>query len=189
MEARTADREMALGMFIVRYGCWAYGQAISMTRNREDADDLVQEAFYRLARYWERVSDVRDVRCLFLVILRNAFIDGLRTKRRALSMDVEHEGVLSYHETLPHPDPDVLDELIRKETASQVHECLDRLRPSYRHILKRADLEGKSYDRIAAELRLPIGTVKSRLNRARESFRKNANGLRPVTGIRSAMTK
>lgn len=186
MEESIENHRAELEAFVEGFGRQALAYAFCLTRNWQDAEDLVQDSFRRLTGFWARVSQVREVRFLFLVILRNAFVDLVKRKKgRLMSIDVEHEGVLSYHERLPHPEADVLDQLIRRETASQVHECLDRLRPSYRRILTSADLEGKSYERIASELRLPIGTVKSRLSRARESFRKNANGLRPLNGTRS----
>lgn len=185
MEESIENCRGELEAFVEGFGHQALTYAFCLTRNWQEAEDLVQDAFRRLTGFWARVRQVRDVRCLFLVILRNAFIDSLKKRKTLVSIDAEHEGVLSYHERLPHPEADVLDQLIRRETASQVHECLDRLRPSYRRILTCADMEGKSYERIATELRLPIGTVKSRLARARESFRKNANGLRPLNGTRS----
>lgn len=180
MREKNGCGRAVLNSFVRSYGPRALERAYYLTRNHQDAEDLVQEAFNRLSDYWERYEPPRRIACLFVVILRNAFIDKKREAKRLVSLDAETGGDLGYHEILPHPEPDVLDQLIRKETASKVKDCLKKLRPSYRRVLTLADLEGKRYGVVADELDIPLGTMKSRLSRARESFRKNANGLREL---------
>ena len=178
MEERSEGDQAELNAFIRSYGPRAFAKAYHLTRNREDAHDLVQEAFRRLSEYWEQYEPPRRIACLFVVILRNLFIDKRRARRmRMCSLDQPIAGELGHYDLIAHPEPDVLDQLIREETVRKVKGCLKKLRPSYRQVLTLADLEGKQYGIVADELDIPLGTMKSRLFRARESFRRNANRL------------
>lgn len=180
MEERNGSDRAVLDSFVQSYGSRAFARAYCFTRNRDDAHDLVQEAFHRLSQYWEQYEPPRHIASLFVVIMQNAFIDKTRTRKQLVSLDGQTEGQLGYHDTIPHPEPDVLDQLIREETARKVRACLRKLRPSYREILTLADIEGKQYGVVAEALAVPLGTMKSRLFRARASFRKNANGLKEM---------
>lgn len=177
MKEKNGSDRVALDAFVQNYGPRAFAKAYYLTRNRDDAHDLVQEAFQRLSEYWEQYESPRRITCLFVVILRNTFIDQRRTRKCLYSLDQETDGELGYHDIIPHPEPDVLDQLIREETARKVKGCLKKLRPMYQRVLTLADLEGKQYGVVADELDIPLGTMKSRLSRARESFRKHANCL------------
>jgi RNA polymerase sigma-70 factor (ECF subfamily) len=170
-----------LDAFVRNYQARAYAHAYWLTGNRADAQDLVQESFARLTAYWEHCETTRRIDGLFVAIMRNAFIDSRRTRKPLCSLDAPRREELTLHDVLPCPDPDVLDELIREETIREVRKCLKKLRPSYRHVLTRADMEAEPYEAIAAELQVPMGTMKSRLFRARESFRKHASAFGELT--------
>lgn len=185
MEERKRCDRAAFTAFVRDYRPEALKKAHCLTRNADDAHDLVQEATYRLMKYWDRYEPPRRISCLFAVIMRNAFLDKLRTRPRLRSLDGVDQDGWPYDEVLPHPEADVLDQLIRKETATKVRACLGKLRPSYRFVLRRADMEGCCYAEIAEELGVPMGTLKSRISRARASFRRHANGLAEIAkGLR-----
>lgn len=181
MEERNGHDREKLAAFVRECGPAALSKACRLTRDPEEAKDLVQEAFRRLTQHWERYGPPRSVACVFVVILRNAFIDRLRGEKRKnllpLDASPDPEGKSSYHDLIAYREADILDQLIRQETVQKVRSCLKKLRPTYQRILILADLEGMEYAAVADELEIPLGTMKSRLSRARASFRKYANGL------------
>lgn len=177
MEEKNGSNQTAFEAFVRNYGPQAFMKAYRLTGNRADAQDLVQETLQKLAEYWEQYEPPRRIECLFAVIMRNAFIDKRRRCKRLCSLERRTGGEPGYHDLIAHPEPDMLDRLIREETTRKVKACLRKLRPTYRQVLTLADMEGKQYAVVADELNVPLGTMKSRLSRARASFRKHANGL------------
>lgn len=175
------DREK-LGAFVRDSGKAAVDRAYRMTRNHEDAEDLAQEAYRRLAQYWERYGSPRSVECLFVVILKNTFLDRCRRSKveNSVSLDASPdpaEDDVTYHEVIAHREVDILDQLIRQDTAERVWACLYQLNRCQRTVLLMADVEDRSYREIAAVMEVPIGSVRSRLFRARRLFRQEAESL------------
>lgn len=179
-EAYGLEREK-LETFVRECGPAAIEKARHLTHDREEAKDLAQEAFRRLAQQWERCGPPRSIACMFTVILRNAFIDRLRSRKKwnvlPLDEDRENDGAMGLHELIAYREPDILDQLIRQETARKVRSDIKKLKLAHQEVLVLADMEAQSYQDIAALLNVSMGTVRSRLFRARESFRKQADCL------------
>lgn len=143
-----------------------------LARSRADADDLVQETLLRAWRFWPRYHERDHCRAWLQRILSNTFCSMCRSKARrraqlsqlALATSVEAE--LMRHEPLPAPPDETA--LCRDD---QLASSLAALKPEQRQILCLIDLNDRSYREAATELACPIGTVMSRLHRARRALR------------------
>jgi RNA polymerase sigma-70 factor (ECF subfamily) len=148
------------------------GAALRLSRNPDDARDLVQETLMRAMMAWERFEEGSNVRAWLHRILVNSFINGYRKRRRHQRFAAERPGDarMAVYGTIddctPDPEVSLTDDLLSDE----VKVALARLGEDYREVVARADLAGEKYKDIANALRLPIGTVMSRLFRARRQL-------------------
>lgn len=141
--------------------------AKSLSRNGADAEDLVQETLVRAYAYRERIRETEAVGTYLKTILRNLFINEYRKRSHLpglVSLDQEElpDGVAA---TPMNRSPESVT--LRQMEADELLKAIAALPPMYRIVLTLSDLEGFSYDEIAQKLDLPIGTVRSRLSRAR----------------------
>jgi RNA polymerase sigma-70 factor, ECF subfamily len=137
-----------------------YNLARWLARDAHDADDVVQEACMRALRYIGSL-DGADARPWFLTIVRRAFYDWLERNRPAEALDGARLDAL----VDPGDDPERL--LARQETAIALADAVGALPLPYREVLVLRELEDLSYKEIAQVAAIPIGTVMSRLARAR----------------------
>lgn len=151
----------------------AYDFAFGLCRDAEEARELVQEACYRVLRECHRFDPVKPVKSWLFTILRNAFMDSRRRieRRRGLSLDYEQEGHDSLHELLAVNEESVLARLEREETSMLIRKAMARLTRKDRKFLTLRDGEGMPYEEVARALRVPVGTVRSRVFRARRKLR------------------
>ena len=140
----------------------AYSLARWLTRNPQDADDVVQEAFLRAFTYFEKF-DGTDGRAWLLSIVRNTCYTWLRKNRSQELMTYFDERL---HRP-PQEDPDPEGLQLKRVESVKLHECISRLPVEFREVLILRDVEDLSYKQIAEVVELPIGTVMSRLSRAR----------------------
>ena len=171
--------EVQFQRFVREYGERAFQFAYRLTGNIEEAKDLVQESFYRVLRSWDRYDRSRSLEAWFFTILRHAFLDGRKRyeRRHAVSLDrtvrpCGGEEAKTYEELLPDNEQTVLEGLERDEVAQEVRRTLDRLPYDHRVVLTLCDMEGHSYEEISKVLDVPVGTVRSRISRARLAFRR-----------------
>ena len=124
------------------------------------ADDLVQETFLRAWKYFESFDSATNCRAWLFRILRNAWISRWRKSRLELPLtETESEVIEPYY--------DWEEEFLRNEFSAGVKQALSELPAEYRMAVLLADVEEFSYEEIARIMECPIGTVMSRLNRAR----------------------
>ena len=148
-----------------------YNTAYRMTRNAEDAEDLVQETYLKAYRYYDKFTEGTNLKAWLFRILKNTFINSYRKKQsephRSAFNDIEDsfESQISSEAQgrLPSPEEDILENVLDED----VQRALDELPEDYRMVVLLADLEGFSYQEIADILDIPPGTVMSRLYRAR----------------------
>ncbi|MDE2142925.1 MAG: sigma-70 family RNA polymerase sigma factor [Elusimicrobia bacterium] len=158
--------------------CFAYG----MCRDAVEAQELVQETCYRALRTWRRYDSSRPLGGWMKTILRNAFTDSRRRfeRRNGSSLDWTPKGERKqlYHETISDDSEGLLERLEREESESKVREAVARLKPRFRKVLRLCDAQAMSYESAARVLRIPCGTVRSRLHRARVLLRSAAKQVR-----------
>jgi RNA polymerase sigma-70 factor (ECF subfamily) len=140
-----------------------------------DAEEIVQECVLRaLARrhFWQ---GVRDPRAYLFTILHNVHVDRLASRRRA-GIQVDLDSVVTYL-SRPAPQPAALE-------LRDLQRGLDRLPADQREVVLLIGLEGMSYQDAADILRVPLGTVMSRLSRGREALRRSMDGERRPAALR-----
>lgn len=139
-----------------------------LTRNQPDADDLTQETFLRAYRGWSTFRPDSDCRKWLFTICRNTFLrDRHRAERVVAVEDPEAEvraTTLLYWDAMSHGLDDVFDGL---DLGPALEECLKAMLPEYAETVMLVDVEDYTYADAAAELGVPVGTVRSRLFRAR----------------------
>jgi RNA polymerase sigma-70 factor (ECF subfamily) len=149
----------------------AYNLARWLSSNDSDAQDVVQEAYLRAFKFFGGFRG-GDSRAWLLRIVRNAFYDWLKHNRReatgtAFEEEVEHAADAS-------ATPDTL--LLEKADHELLHQAIAELPVEFREILVLRELEGFSYKEISEIAGVPLGTVMSRLARAREHLRSQLVG-------------
>ena len=149
--------------------------AYSIMGNREDAEDVSQEAFLRLWRTLGSFRGDASVVTYMLTITKNAALDELRRRksRPTFPMTVQDEDGEERQADYADPDPDSdpAKAYARRERIEGVRRAIADLPTEQRIILTLRDMEGRSYEEIADILGLNEGTVKSRLFRARQALK------------------
>lgn len=162
-----------------RYRSAIYHIVFKIVRDKETADDLVQETFMKaFSSLHSYRSEYRFSTWLYK-IAANSSIDFLRKKRiKALSLDQEIEtGNGKVEIEVPdysyHPE----HELVRKQQRFTIDEAINSLPEKYKEVIVYRHKDDKSYEEIADLLHIPVGTVKARIFRARELLKKKLRGI------------
>lgn len=147
--------------------------ALRLVRNREDAEDLVQETYLKAFRHWDSFAEGTNLKAWLFKILKNTFINLYRRrKNQPPQADFsELEETLEAH-ILDEPVPSPEDELLASCWDQDVLAALKSLPHNYKVVVLLADIEGYSYREIAEILAIPLGTVMSRLYRGRKALEK-----------------
>src|SRR5712692_2914203 len=143
-----------------------YRVALRLTGNAADADDLVQETMLKAYRAWDQYEKGTNAKGWLLTILRNSFINEYRRRtRHPETVDVDTIEPYAVFGELQDDDPQgaFFDRIVD----DQVLRAIDQLPEQFRETVVLSDVEGMSYEEIARILEVPVGTVKSRLFRAR----------------------
>lgn len=172
---RTEIRE-ALKDFLGLEANGVLAFAYGLCRDQEEAGELVQEASYRALKGGKGYEGSRPLKNWFLTILRNAFVDSRRRaeRRKGCSLDYwdDASGERREREIPDHRTEGSLDRLERAETARIVRRAMRRLPTIHREVLLLCDAEDTSYKTAAKLLGVPLGTLRSRLARARAALRR-----------------
>lgn len=165
--SETTTQQAKFNEFVVPQLEVLYRTARSLSRSPGDAEDLVQETLLRAFRAIERF-DGRYPKAWLLTIMRNANINRARKKTPDLLDDPE----LTFERSVRHADtvtPE--DDVVDPTFDAAVQDAFDRLSDDFRNVVELVDLNGLSYAEAAELLGVPVGTVMSRLHRARKRIR------------------
>jgi RNA polymerase sigma factor (sigma-70 family) len=152
----------------------AYNLARWLTRNPQDAEDVVQNAYLRAFRFFGGFHG-GNARTWLLKIVRNTSYTWLHQNRAPYSATAFDEQL--HTNTAESENPETL--LLRKADCQLLNQALDELPPEFREVLVLLELEGLSYKEIAEVMGIPIGTVMSRLARARHRLRESLSSHLP----------
>ena len=160
----------AFETLVLEYEKNVYNIALRMTGNSEDAADMTQEAFIKAYNSLQSFRGDSKFSVWLYRIVSNVCLDFLRSKNRRPTVSLSAEDDDGEDAQLDVADESQSPELLldRKLTRDSVRRGLDSLPPDYRQILLLREIQGLSYDEIAQALSLEVGTVKSRIFRARK---------------------
>lgn len=148
-----------------------YFMLLKMVNNKSDAEDLTIEAFGKAFKNLDKYTPNFAFSTWLFKIATNNCIDYLRKKRmtqRHVSIDKSDDDENEVPITLVSGGPNPEEKLIGKQKERIIKEIINKLNPRYRELIEMRYFDQLSYQEIAEELNLPIGTVKARLFRARE---------------------
>ncbi len=130
--------------------------------NGDDADDLIQDTFLKVYLNLGRYNPDYTFGQWIYTIARNTFIDYLRKRQDSVPLESVQRGQSS----LPTPEESV----INSQQRAQLEAFMERMKPQYRRLIELRFFRDFSYEEIASELGIPLGTVKTQLHRAREQM-------------------
>jgi len=175
---RSGD-SLAWEALVLRYQARVYGLALSYVRNPEEARDVAQEIFVRIYRKLSSFNDQENFLPWLLRVGRNACIDHLR-RLKARGSDVNSPIEEDMEWPAPGQSPEA--EASSGECRQLVYAALQRLSETNREMIILKEIQGLKLEEIASLLALPLGTVKSRSNRARTELARAVLALDPAAG-------
>jgi RNA polymerase sigma factor (sigma-70 family) len=153
----------------------AFNYARWLTKNDADAEDVVQDAYVRALRFFSSLRG-EDARAWLLTIVRNTWYGRFPRRAGSVGMTVADAHADADADSRADASLDPEAQMIQQQTVEQVRRALETLPADFREVLVLRELEGLSYKEIAAIVGIPIGTVMSRLARARDRLRDTLRG-------------
>lgn len=174
MSAHASDNHLVYEKEIAGHRRDLYPAALRMTRNPSDAEDLVQESMTRAYAGIRHFTPGTNSRAWLFRILSNTFVSGYRKRQREplQVLGAEFDTLSAADAGPPRSAESAEDAVLGQFANSDVREALTELPECFRATVYLADVEGYPYRDIAEMLGVPIGTVMSRLHRARAMLRK-----------------
>ncbi len=171
--------EAAFDSLMELCGPRVYNIAYRMVGNHEDAEDMAQEAFVRMYRAIPKFDWRASFTTWMYRIITNACLDELnrRQRRPALLNDVAANENFDM-ENMPHSGPQPEEYALTRERQHELQRALNTLPDKHRMLVLLYDIQGLSYQQISSALGMNLGTVKSRLNRARIALRESISQFR-----------
>ncbi len=178
---QTLDgQSAAFGILVRKYQNRLFNSMVHLLRNPSDAEDVVQDAFLQALRKLDTFQGNSQFYTWLFRIARNTAISKMRRKKPTVSLDsTASELRLDFPDDGPRPST----EMERREQQTGLMRAMDQLSSEHREILILREMEEQNYETISEILELPVGTVRSRLHRARlqlkELLTRNENDARP----------
>lgn len=150
-----------------------YNFAFHLTYDEDDANDLVQETYMKAYRFANSYVEGTNAKAWLFKILKNAFINEYRKKSKQPNK-VDYEDIVSYHDSEDVQLVGTLDmreEIFQDMLGDEVTKAINTLPVDFRTVILLCDIEGFTYEEIAKIIDIPIGTVRSRLHRARQMLK------------------
>ena len=163
-----------------------YNFAYRLTFDEDDAKDLVQDTFLKAYRFIESFQKGTNAKAWLFRILKNSFINDFRKKSKEPAK-VDYQEVESYYnsdEVDKTITTDLRVETLRDMMGDEVSNALNSLDVDFRTVIILCDLNGFKYDEMSKILDIPIGTVRSRLHRARNLLREKLNEYAQSMGFK-----
>ncbi len=171
--SRNGDID-AFEELVSRYERKIYTIAYRLIGNYDDADDLTQEAFMRAFKSIKNFRGEASFQTWMCRIVTNVCRDEMRKRKRAVIESLDETinlGDGEVQKQIPSSDPGPSDLYEKKELQETIQKYINSLSPDFRLALVLRDIEGYSYEEIAEQLQCSLGTVKSRINRARNNLK------------------
>ncbi len=158
--------------------------AYHLTYNENDADDLVQETYMKAHRFIDKYIKGTNAKAWLFKILKNAYINEYRKKSKRPTR-VDFEEIVSYHDTDDGSSTkyqDLRHDIFENMMGDEVTTAINSLPIDFRTVVLLCDVEGFTYEEISKIIDVPIGTVRSRLFRARNMLKDKLSGYAEKMG-------
>lgn len=164
-----------------------YNFAYHLTYNEEDANDLVQEAYLKAYKYIHNYQAGTNGKAWLFRILKNTFINDYR-KTSKLPDTIDYQDLVDVHmenEIVSSHQYDLRDDIFNGTMGDEISTALNNLPVDFKTVILLCDIEGFSYEEISKILEIPIGTVRSRLHRARNILKEKLHAYAESMGYKS----
>ena len=165
-----------------------YNFSYRLTLDEDDAKDLLQDTYLKAYRFIESFQKGTNAKAWLFRILKNSFINDYRKKSKEPSK-VDYQEVEAYYnsdEVDRQITPDLRVETLENMIGDEISNALNSLDVDFRTVIILCDLEGFKYDEMAKILDIPIGTVRSRLHRARNLLKEKLSEYAKKMGYKNA---
>ena len=165
-----------------------YNFAYRLTLERDDAKDLLQDTYLKAYRFIDSFQQGTNAKAWLFRILKNSFINDYRKKSKEPSK-VDYQEVEAYYnseEVDRQITPDLRVESLGNMIGDEISNALNSLDVDFRTVIILCDLEGFKYEEMAKILDIPIGTVRSRLHRARNLLKEKLSEYAKSMGYKTA---
>ena len=159
-----------------------YNFAFRLTYDEDNAKDLVQDTYLKAYRFAESFQEGTNAKAWLYRILKNSFINDFRKKSKEPAK-VDYQEVENFYNSENVDEEKTIDlriDAVRDMIGDEVSLALSSLAVDFRTVIILCDLEGFTYDELSKILDIPIGTVRSRLHRARNLLKENLAFMRQV---------
>lgn len=163
-----------------------YTFAYHLTYNEEDANDLVQETYLKAYRFIDKYIEGTNAKAWLFKILKNVFINQYRRKSKQPTK-VDYEEIVTYQDEEDSQYSSYLDlreEMFQEMMGDEVTNAINSLPVDFRVVILLCDIEGFTYEEISKIIDIPIGTVRSRLHRARNMLKEKLKEYAKTLGYK-----
>lgn len=161
--------------------------AYNLTYNEDDANDLVQETYMKAFRFIDKYIEGTNAKAWLFKILKNAFINQYR-KEKKKPTKVDFEEIISYQDSDERSGRsghiDLREEIYQNMMGDEVTLAVNNLPVDFRTVILLCDIEGFTYEEISKIIDIPIGTVRSRLHRARNMLKEKLKAYAERMGFK-----
>ena len=178
IERVKAGDMVAYNVMVTRYYDRIFARVSQLLNNKQDAEEVTQDAFIRAQRGLENFrGDASFSTWLYQIatnLAHNRYWYWFRRKRdQSISLDqpLSDDGSLTLENVMPCADENPAEAVVTQEFVDRVSGCMHELNEKHKEVLILRNLKNLTYDEIAQQLEISVGTVKSRIARARESLR------------------
>ncbi|TAM57735.1 sigma-70 family RNA polymerase sigma factor [bacterium] len=172
LEPATPEQREFLEKAMTDYGRAAYSFAYRLTGNEPDASDLTQDAFIRVFRAWRSFQPGTSFLSWIYRIITNLYRDELRRRKGVFHQELPEDNAPQEYGGAKPLAIDPIESYMETQLGEPLSVALAQLSPDQRHVLILADIEELSYQEIAQIVGCSIGTVRSRLHRARNQLKR-----------------
>ncbi len=164
-----------------------YNTAVQMTRNVADAEDLIQETFVKAYRFFDKFKKGTNCKAWLFKIMKNSYINRFRKKaKEPLKVDykeIENSYLAEVKRDFQSLETVDVSQIFEDLLEDDVKNAIDSLPFEFKMVVILADIQGLSYQEVADIMECPIGTVRSRLSRARRILQKKLYDFAKQRGI------
>lgn len=161
-----------------------YNYALKIVRNSDDAYDLVQDTYYKAYKSYHQFKSGTNSKAWMFMILKNTFINNYRKLKREPS-NVDYDDIENFYENVKSDwkrENNLESDFYHNLLDDDLTAALAKLPIKMREVLLLCDLEGNTYEEVAEIVNIPVGTVRSRLHRARKFLQEELFGYAKANG-------